>query len=559
MHGLKTTAASAAIAVVSMALVACGNSGATDTGSTETAQSLADKTAYNPQQYNNIKDGGTLTTALDEIPPQLNVFHGPETAYTQILWNWYNPILITFTADGEAQYNPDYLTNVKQEMAGGNTRITYTMNPKAVYNDGTPIDWTALEATWKANDGKDPAYVVNSSDGYDRITSVTQGLDSHQAVVTFNGIDLWWQGLFNTLLNPKALAPEVFNKGYINNPHTEWGAGPYVISKFDRQNGIVTFERNPKWWGRKGKLDSRTFLAMEDSASLNAFKNGQLDAVGVGSRDRLAQVTGQPGVQIRKGPSLDISVFVLNGGSPILSDPRARKAIFEGIDRNQIARLTFQGLNYSADPAGSMVLLPFQKGYQDDFGKVIQYSPNQARMDLDAAGWTAGTDGTRAKGGKQLQVKYVITGDDSVSKAVASGTGAMLKDIGVKLDIQQVPASNFSKVIDGKQFDMFYAGIAQGSPFGLATICQLFCSQSQFSRSGVNDPKNDTLIKSVNTLPTPQEQYAKGTEAEVAAFSTYGVMPTINPPDIAAVKAGLANYGADRYFDALPETIGWQK
>ena len=33
----------------------------------------------------------------------------------------------------------------------------------------------------------------------------------------------------------------------------------------------------------------------------------------------------------------------------------------------------------------------------------------------------------------------------------------------------------------------------------------------------------------------------------------------MNVPAIVAVKAGLANYGAGRFFTPTPEMIGWQK
>ena len=293
-------------------------------------------------------------------------------------------------------YNPDYLTDVKQETVDGNTRITYTINPKATYNDGTPIDWRSFESTWKTSNGKDPAYLVSSTDGYDRITSVVRGIDDRQAVVTFQGIDLWWQSLFNVLVNPEAADPAVYNQGYVNTPHNEWGAGPYQVQKYDPQNGAIVFERNPKWWGKPGKLDTRTFLTMEDSASLNAFKNGQIDAVGVGSADRFAQVQGQPGTEIRKGPSLQLDYFTLNGQSPILSDPQVRKAIFEAIDREQIAKFHFNGLDYTADPQGSMLLLPFQNGYADNVGKVIRFDPEQAKK-RPRRGRVAGRPGRRPR------------------------------------------------------------------------------------------------------------------------------------------------------------------
>jgi peptide/nickel transport system substrate-binding protein len=553
-------AALAAIAALSMALVGCvGGSGPGDANGGETAQSLSEKAQYNPQPYENIRDGGTLTTSLPEISPQFNTFQTDGTAYTLTVWRWYNPILITFTSDGEALYNPDYLTDVKQETVDGNTRITYTINPKATYNDGSPIDWRSFESTWKTSNGSDPTYLVSSTDGYDRITSVVPGADDRQAVVTFQGINLWWQSLFNVLLNPEAANPGVYNQGYINDPHNEWGAGPYQVQKYDQQNGVIVFERNPKWWGKPGKLDIRTFLTMENVASLNAFKNCQIDAVGVGSKDRLAQVQGQPDTEIRKGPSLSLNYFTLNGQSPILSDPQVRKAIFAAIDRKQIAEFHFNGLDYTADPQGSMILLPFQDGYTDNVADVIEFDPEQAKKDLDAAGWAVGSDGVRVKDGQPLRFTYVNTGDDAVGKAVAGGTAAMLKNIGVQMDIRQVPSGDFSKIVIGKQFDMFYSGISQSDPFGIAYICQVYCSNSGLIKSGVNDPKNDDLIKSVNTLSTPDDQYAKAADAETTALSTYGVLPTVNPPAIVAVKTGLANYGAGRFFVATPEMIGWQK
>jgi peptide/nickel transport system substrate-binding protein len=236
-----------------------------------------------------------------------------------------------------------------------------------------------------------------------------------------------------------------------------------------------------------------------------------------------------------------------------------RKAVFEAIDRVQITKFHFNGLDYTSDPAGSMSLLPFQKGYADVFDKVIKFDPEQAKKDLDAAGWAPGPDGIRAKNGQPLKFTYVNTGDDAVGKAVAGGTAAMLKNVGVQMDIRQVPSSDFSKIVVGKQFDMFYSGISQSDPFGLAYICQIYCSTSGLIKSGVNDPRNDGLIRSVNTLPTPEEQYAKAAEAETAALSTYGVLPTVNLPEITAVRTGLANYGAGRFFTANPEMIGWQK
>jgi peptide/nickel transport system substrate-binding protein len=298
---------------------------------------------------------------------------------------------------------------------------------------------------------------------------------------------------------------------------------------------------------------------MEDTASINAFKNGQIDATDVGTKDRLAQVRGMSGIDIRKSISVHNDLFTLNSKSPILADRQVRKAVFEGIDRKQIADITFQGLNFTETPPGSLNLFSFQDGYQDSFSKAVTHDVEKAKQDLEAAGWTAGPDGMRSKGGQPLEFSYVNTGDDPVGKAIAGAVVAMLKNIGVKLDIRQVANSDFSSIISGRKFDMFYSGVYQNDSFGMAYICQIYCSDSQLNLSGTNDPAFDPQVKSVNTLPTAQEQFAKGADIEAQAFKTYGIMPTLTLPAIIAVKHGLANYGSGRFFTTTPENIGWQK
>lgn len=562
MRLTRKSAALAAAAALSVTLVACGNSPAGGGGGGGaqggTATSLA-KPAYNPQPYDNIKDGGSFTTDTVEINAQFNLFHGDMTRYTRDLWNWYNPMWITFSPTGDAEFNKDFLSDVKSETVSGNTKVTYTINPKATYNDGTPIDWTSFEATWKANNATNKDYVVNSSDGYDRVASVTKGVDDRQAVVTYNGLNVWWQGVFNNLLNPKALALDVFNKGYIDTPHPEWGAGPYTIQKYDKDNKTITFERNPKWWGNKGKLDTRTFIAMDPSASINAFKNGQLDSTEVNTSDRVSQVKTMPDVDIRTATYPATFLFTLNSKTPVLSDPQVRKAIFEGIDRTQINKVAFQGIDYTEPLAGSMTLYPFQKGYADNFSKVVTFDKEQSKKDLDAAGWKAGADGTRTKDGKPLTISYVMSGDNPVRKAMASATIAMLKEVGVTVEFKQVPSSDFAKVLKERAFDIFLSGFIATDPFGVAYFCQVWCSDSSLNKSGTNDPAFDAKVKEVTTLPTAEEQFAKANEVEIEAFKTYGLMPVQNGPWVFAVKKGLANYGSSLFTKALPETIGWQK
>jgi peptide/nickel transport system substrate-binding protein len=170
-----------------------------------------------------------------------------------------------------------------------------------------------------------------------------------------------------------------------------------------------------------------------------------------------------------------------------------------------------------------------------------------------------GPDGIRTRDGQPLQFTYVQTGDSPTSRAVASAVAAMLREIGINLQVRQVPSSDFSKIAANREFDMFFSGFRQSDPFGVAYICQVWCSTSTLNASGTNDPALDAEVQSVNRLPTEEEQFAKASEIELKAFETYGLMPVYSGPTIVAVKQGLANVGASLFFTALPQNVGWQK
>lgn len=551
-------AVGAASLAVSLVLAGCG--GSTDSTSSDTNDSLSKSAAQiNAQPRENIADTGTLTTALPEVSPQWNTFQADGTLYTLNLWRWYNPSLFTFAADGTASADPDYLTEYKKDVVGGNTVITYTINPKATFNDGTPIDWTAFEATWKANNGTNSAYSASSTDGYSQIGSVAQGTNSKQVVVTFRGPYAWPDGLFNVLLHPKALDPTFYNTAYINNPHSELGAGPYQVKSFDRTAGTVIFEKNPKWWGDPGKLDQRVFLQMDSQASINAFKNNQIDAVSVGTKDRLAQVQGMGGITIRKSATPSQDLVTLNLASPPLRDVKVRSAILKSIDRKVVADVLFQGLGYSETEPGSFTLYPFQKGYADNMKGVIDFDAAAAKGELDAAGWAPGSDGIRTKNGQKLSLTFPVTGDDPTVLNLARAIQAMEKAVGVDLQIQQKSSSEFSDIVTNKKFDFFVSGTYSSDPFGYAYFCQFWCSGSQLNQAGAGTPELDKQIRAVGQIADPAAQIAAGNELEKTLLGQYSNLPLDNGPTIIATKAKVANYGAGLFYIGRVQDIGFQK
>ena len=68
------------------------------------------------------------------------------------------PRAFRIASDGSTTVNTDYFTSV--ELTGTDPQVvTYTINPKAVWSDGTPITWEDIKSQIDATSGKDKAFV----------------------------------------------------------------------------------------------------------------------------------------------------------------------------------------------------------------------------------------------------------------------------------------------------------------------------------------------------------------------------------------------------------------
>ncbi|AKK03434.1 ABC transporter family substrate-binding protein [Corynebacterium epidermidicanis] len=556
MRRLYTRPLAALIAVGALTLSACGGGGGTQN---EPKVDIS-KSNISAVAYEDLKDGGTVTTAIEEISPQQNTFHADGTRYTRDLWAWYNPQLALFDEKGNYSFNKEYLKDVKEEKSGENTKVTFSFNDKATFNDGTPIDWRTIEATWKISNGKDPAYSPDSTDGYEQIKSVTKGATDRDAVVEFEGTYPWWQGLFNLVVHPAVTDPANYND-YLKKVHPEWGAGPYKVENVDFNKGEATFVKNEKWWGRPGKLDKRVFRQMESSASLNAFKNGEIDVTLNGNKERYSATKDMPNTQQITGPIPSTSLFTLNGKSPVLSDIKVREAVATAIDREQIGKIRFNGIPYEEKTPGSLQIFQFQTDvYKDNYAQVIpKADPEKAKKLLEEAGYTKGADGVYEKNGQKLTIRYVLLGDAEVSRAMAQATQKMLKDVGIDCQIQQRPSSEFSQVAKQRDFDLFPMGFAASDPYGMAYFGQTYLSDSQLNKSDTGTPELDAKIQEMRKLPTQKEQIDRGNELEVEAFKRFGVIPMYNGPTMAITKNGLANAVSTGFQVNAVETVGWKK
>ncbi|OKL47308.1 hypothetical protein BSR29_06765 [Boudabousia liubingyangii] len=552
------------ISLTAAALILSGCSTTTSKSDTAAPQPPASNTTikaadYQAAKYEDLKSGGELRLSINEINPQMNAGHTDANASTSTIWYWYNPQIALFDESANWYANPDYIESVSAEVKDGKTVVTWNINPKATFNDGTPIDYRAFQGTFKVSNLSDNAFAPSDPDGYKDMESVERGKNDKQVIVTYKFQYPSWQKNFEFLIHPTATKDaQTFNEAYLKNPHPEWGAGPYKVENVDFEAGNITFTKNEKWWGKPGKLEKVTLRALEKDAEINAFLNDQLDAVNISDKERLAKVDTVDNINKYTAVQDRVTQLALNGKSEVFSDINVRKAFITAIDRPKLLEIVFNGLNYTEAPVGSSVLFPYQKGYQDNLGELGKYDLQKSAEYLEASGWKREGDYFQ-KDGKDLEVHIPQFSSNASATAVFGALQSMTKKAGIKLVIDTHKPKDFSAVIKGRQYDVLYSAIRKSNPFGIADIEQLYATTSTYNKSDLSNADVDKFAKQSVRANTEEEAIKYGNEAEKESFKLAGFLPLFNGPHSVATKSGLANYGATGFVSFPKELIGWTK
>ncbi|MFQ6394860.1 ABC transporter family substrate-binding protein [Nocardia sp. KC 131] len=538
---LRTLGTRCAIPVVALGLVVTGCSNSDVAAGTSTIGTTND---VNPKDPGELRDGGNLRLALGSLPSNFNYLHvdgGTEDGATVV--NPTMPAAFVSDAAGELTVDHNYFTDIKLTNAAPQ-QVTYTINPKAVWSDGSPITWEDMRSQAAALSGKDNAFLVSSTSGFERVGKVERGTDDREAIVTFDKPYAEWKGQFSPLY-PKAVTatPDAFTNADLNSLPVS--SGPFVITNIDRAQNRITLNRNPKWWGATPKLDTITLSALDHSATLPAIQNNELDWAYMSGLELVTAAKNSKNVVIRRAPEPSWSHLTFNGApGALLSDPQLRIAISKAIDRQGLVTAAQNGIVVDPKPLNNHIFMAGQKGYQDNSAP-IAFDPAEAARMLDSLGWKLNGD-VREKDGRKLEIRDVMYQQDQWVQT-AQIVQQNLAAIGVKLTIQTVPGSGlFKDVIDPGNFD-----IAQfswgGTPLPLGALPQIYAynpENLQGNKARIGSPELNELIDKTIAELDPDKALALANQCDQMIFAEGYSIPLQQASGTYAVRENLANYGA---------------
>ncbi|MFR9752736.1 ABC transporter family substrate-binding protein [Nocardia sp. 004] len=542
---IRSSTTRLAIAAVTIAVVAAGCSSDNGNAPAGSAAEIGTTNDINPHDVSELRDGGNLRLAISSYPENWNTLSNDgNNAQTASIERPMMPRAFNTDAAGELSINTDYFTDIQLTNTDPQ-QVTYTINPKAVWSDGTPITWEDLRSQANALSGADKTFLIANSTGFDRVDKVERGIDDRQAIITFKQHYAEWRGQFagNSFLFPKSVTatPESFNKSLVDAIGPT--AGPFLVQSTDRAQGRIVLGHNPKWWGDTPKLDTITFSVLDSSAWLPALQNNEIDAVGIGTRDELVTASNTPGVAVRRAPGNAWNHLTFNGApGSILADPKLRVAISKAIDRQGIVTAIQNGLVENPTPLNNHIYLQGQAGYQDNS---LGFDPAAAAKELDELGWKLNGD-FREKDGRRLEIRDVMYQQDTWVQ-IAQIIQQNLAAVGVKLNIETKPGPGFfTEEIQPGNFD-----VAQwswvGDPFPLGSLNQIYGynpNDLQGNYGRIGSPELNALIEQTVSELDPKKAMELANQVDRKVFEEGHSLPLMQSAGNVAVRADLANFGA---------------
>ena len=565
MRRKSTLFATFAVLGASALLLSACSPGNTASTATSSAAAALPATAWDRAAAADVQDGGTLNLAINALPVNWNVLQadGAEVDTTNTVAPTAGGPFST-KEDGTTVLDPDYATSV--ELVSKDPQVVEVkLNPKAVWEDGSPITYQDYVGTWKALNGSDEAYQVASSSVFSDISSIESAGSDYDFRITFGTVNADWASILSgdkggtVLPSSVTSTPEAFNAAFTTTAVPS--SGPFVISKIDTTGQVVTLTRNPKWWGATPKLDTVIVKVVSGASQATAFGNSESDVLSISSNaDAYQTAKKRSDAEIQASNGVTWTHVTINGSKGPLADVAVRQAIGHALNRQLVSESANTPVGVPSETQGSYIFMPGQKGYEDNVGAAIGYDVDAAKKLLDKAGYPVGSDGLRAKDGVALKLSITVPAETPTNKQRAVQVQADLKEVGVTVELAEVPAAKyFSDYILKGDYELTSFSW-QGTPFPISSSESIFYPvDSGQNFTGITDESLGDLYKSANSELDPDARIVIANKIDKVLAAYVPIIPIAPLPNVYAVKSGLVNYGATQFETPDWTIIGWKK
>jgi peptide/nickel transport system substrate-binding protein len=537
------------VAVLILLLSACG--GTTSTPSTT------------PSGGTPVK-GGTWIDDLFEEPDSLIPNASVETFAYMVQYGLYAPLVYSTPA---GVMTPGLATAVPTVANGGVSAdlktVTFHLRSGLVWSDGVALDARDVDYTWKLQ--TNPKFPTYNSIGVAAIASAVVSSDNlsitfHLKAPLVSFVSQWSDTGLMPAHHYASKDPATITKSPDNlNPSVT--NGPFMMSE-SKPGDHYTIVRNPKYYqAAQGLpyLDKVVFkITPDQNTILKDLQAGSVDSswfLNVANALAYAKLNNYTVVADPNSYSWEALWFNFHN-KVLANNPEVRKAIAMATDQQTLIDVARRGLGGKRCQDHPSVQVP---GYTANL-TCPQLNPDigGANALLKQNGWVMGADGVYTKNGQRLEFQYSTTANNLWRSDDQLINKANFAKIGVKVNIQNYPASTFfgSILITAKPGVYDIAEFASSGAIDPDNASSLQTG-SQGNLAYYSSSQMDALLKQEQSTGDPaarQKAFDAINQLEVTDFP---FVLEFSAPDVAIHVKGTNNYAPSAI--GIGETINiWQ-
>jgi len=406
--------------------------------------------AIQPPRFTPEQMGGTLRGNFNAEPQTLNPLTHKDL---------YARYVKEYILESLIDRDPDTLQIVgvladKWEVSPDGLVITFHLNPKAKFSDGTPV--TADDVVFSYETIVNPKIDCRNLASYFEDCKGIEKIDDRTVRFTWKKpyfLSLDFSGGFDVL--PRHVYQFTDPKEFNDINSTLVGSGPYKLKEWKTGQHII-LERNENYWANRGSYDRVVYkFILEEQASVQAILADELDFLAV-VPEWFVKLGGLKDVQERfqllrySTPLAGYSYIGWNNARPPFNDARVRRAMTHLVWRDQI-------LKYMMYDIGSVATGPFwpPSPQYDKSIKPWPFDREAARRLLKEAGWEDrnGDGWLENEKGERFEFEFCSASGDQNTRDMVRVIGEEFRRMGIDMHVRLYEWSIFTVKLDNHDFD----------------------------------------------------------------------------------------------------------
>lgn len=501
----------------------------------------------------------TLTVSVNqELNGQFSPMYAT-SAYDMYVVNLCYQPLLKYNADNELV--PELATDMPEVSEDG---LTYTFKIKegVKFSDGTDLTSEDVKFTWTVM--ADPsytgpgAYMVENVEGFNEYqkgdaTELT-GIETPDdytvvfhivepqidAISTFGTMSIASSEQYDYKKGDTSAIEKDQDKNVV-------GTGAYVLNSFDKSTG-ASFVRNKEFKAEDGQyqVDRIVMKKTDVSTELQELQQGNVDVMPEVIESTIVSEASQD-------ENLDFNTYTraaegfvsFNSNNGATADKAVRQALAYATDRQGFVDSYFAWDENASDEVketvGGYVPAAYWNPVSINCGSYVsgketldglntyEFNIEKAKQTLEDAGWKVGADGIREKDGQKLEIKFLLSKDNSVLETLIPMINKTWKEIGVDLKQTTIDFTTLLSQVCDESYDQDWNAMFMATSYTSAYDDGANQSYSQSPTNNYsriyNDEQLNTLLAEARATSSAEESKEDYTKAMIVAADECGYLP----------------------------------